>query len=130
MESHRLVIYVEIQGVVRWTVHLDELADDDPPVFVTDPCDSESWIEESSAVSIFALSQMLLGVKFSGSTRCSANGQANDSSLPAIAQNYERLGLPDLNWPPGPTRIYGGRDLVIETDGDTWIWVSARSIVA
>lgn len=40
---------------------------------------------------------------------------------------YARLGFPDLNWPPGPTRIYGDRDLVIETNGETWIWVSGRS---
>jgi hypothetical protein len=128
-ENQKLVIYVENQGVVRWAVQLDDIANDDPPVFVTDLCDPEIWIEECSAVSIFALSQMLLSVKFSESTRYSANGQATNASLAAIAQSYERLALPDLNWPPGPTRIYGGQDLVIETDGETWIWVSGRSFV-
>ena len=127
MENHKLVIYVENQGVVSWAVQLDDLASDDPPVFVTDPRDSETWIEESRAISIFALSQMLLGVKFSESTRYAANGQATDASLAVIARSYERLCFPDLNWPPSPTRIYGGLDLVLETDGDTWIWVSGRS---
>jgi hypothetical protein len=126
-ENRRLVIYVENQTVVKWAIPLDEIVKDDPPVFVSVPRDPETWIEESPAVSIFALSQMLLNVKFSGSIKYSANGQATDTSLAAIGQSYERLGFPDLNWPSSPTRIYGDRDLVIETNGETWIWVSGRA---
>ncbi|HWE97228.1 MAG TPA: hypothetical protein VG269_24930 [Tepidisphaeraceae bacterium] len=126
-EDNRLVIYVENQGVVKWAIQLQDLADDDPPVFVTDPQDSADWIEESPAVSAFALSQMLLGAKFSESTTYSANGQATNASLAAVARSYVRLGFPDLKWPLGPTRIYGGRDLVIETEGENWIWVSGKS---
>jgi hypothetical protein len=56
----------------------------------------------------------------------SANGQATDEALVAITWNYTRLDFPDLHWPPYPTRLYGGRDSVIETDADTWIWISGR----
>lgn len=127
IEDERLVIYVENQSVVSWAIPLEDMTHDDPPVFVSDPQDSEDWIEESPAVSMFALSQMLLNVKFAESTLYSANGEATRGSMIAIRRNYERLGLPDLNWPPGPTRIYGGQDLVIETNGESWIWVSGRS---
>ncbi len=126
IEDERLVIYVENQSVVRWTISLEDIASDDPPVFVSDPEDSETWIEESPAVSMFPLSQMLLNVKFSESTSYSANGEATRGSLIAIKRNYQRLGFPDLNW-PGATRFYGGQDLLIETNGDTWIWVSGKS---
>lgn len=127
IEDERLVIYVENQSVVNWAIPLEDMTHDDPPVFVSDPQDSEEWIEESPAVSMFALSQMLLNVKFAESTPCSANGEATRGSLIAIRRNYQTLGFPDLNWPPGPTRIYGGQDLVIETNGESWIWVSGKS---
>lgn len=127
IEDKRLVIYVENQSVVNWAIPLEDISHDDPPVFVSDPQDSEDWIEESPAVSMFALSQMLLNVKFAESTRYSANGEATRGSLIRVRRNYERLGFPDLNWPPGPTRIFGGQDLVIETNGESWIWVSGRS---
>jgi hypothetical protein len=122
--DEELVIYIENQAVVRWGVRLDDLTHDDPPVYVTDRHDTET-VEECPAISIFALAQMLLISKFSGS-RFSANGQATKSSLTAIARKYERLEIPDLNWPKRPTRFYGGRDLVIETNGEDWIWVSGR----
>jgi len=130
IEDERLVIYVENQSVVSWAIPLEDISHDDPPVFLSDPQDSETWLEESPAVSMFALSQMLLNVKFSESTSYCANGEATRGSLIRIRRNYERLGFPDLNWPPGPTRFYGGQDLVIEANGDTWIWVSGKSSAA
>jgi hypothetical protein len=127
IENEKLVIYIEAQAVVKWAIPLDVLARDDPPVFVSDQCDSKKWIEDTPAISVFALSQMLLSVKFSAFTHYSANGQATDESLAAITQQYQKLDFPGLNWPPYPTRFYGDSDLVIETDGDTWMWVSGRS---
>jgi hypothetical protein len=123
----KLVICVENQGVVQWAIPLDCLSRDDPPVLVSDQCDSNQWIEETSNISLFALAQMVVDVKFSDSTTFSADGQATDASLAAISRSYRRLDFPDLNWPPHPTRLYGGPDLIIQTNAETWIWISSKS---
>jgi hypothetical protein len=128
IEGEKLIIYVENQSVVKWGISLDALRlREDPAVYVSDQNDPEEWFEEAPSVSIFALSQMLLGVKFSDSTTFTANGEATDKGLAVISRNYERLDFPDLHWPPYPSRFYGGHDLLIETEADSWIWVSARN---
>lgn len=127
IEDERLIIYVENQSVVKWGIPLEMMGGDDAPVYVSDPEDPDEWIEETPGISVFALSQMLLAVKFSEKTFYSANGQATDGALAAIAKEYERLDFPDLRWPLYPTRFFGGQDLLIETDAQTWIWISGRS---
>jgi hypothetical protein len=127
VKDDKLVVLVENQGVVRWGIELHRLADEDPPVLVTDPTDSDLWVEETPSVSVFALSQALLNAKFSGATVFCANGQATDEAVALIERSYARLDFPDLHWPPHPTRVYGGSDVIIETEAGTWIWVSGRS---
>lgn len=127
IEDDNLILCVEAQAVVKWGIPLSSLRQDDPPVFVSDQCDRRQWIEETPTVSVFALAQMLLDTKFCEATRYTANGQANDEALAAVVRRYQRLDFPDLHWPPHPTRLYGGCDLIIETDAETWFWVSARS---
>jgi hypothetical protein len=128
IEDDKLIICVENQSVVKWAVPLNTFHHEDPPVIVSDQREPKHWIEETPSVSVFALSQMLLDVKFSDSTTYSANGEATDESIAAITRTYQKLDIPDLNWPPYPTRFYGGPDLLIETDSETWIWVSSRSL--
>jgi hypothetical protein len=127
IENNKLIICIENQAVVRWAIPLDALLDDDPPVFVSNQSDATDWLEEASRFSTFILALMLFDVKFSHPSRFCANGQATEESLVAIARTYQKLDFPDLNWPAHPTRIYGGSDLVVETNGETWIWVTARS---
>jgi hypothetical protein len=127
IEQDKIIICVENQGVVTWAISLNRLFNDHPPVLVSDQRDSSRWIEETSSVSLFALSQMVLNVKFAASTTFSANGPATDASLAAISSSYKRLDFRDLHWPAHPTRLYGGPDLIIETNAETWIWVSSKS---
>lgn len=127
VESGHLILGVENQGVVIWGIPLGAVNDADSAVFVTDPANGTAWIEEVSAVSVFALTQMLLNVKFAALSMYAANGQATDESLKVIASNYQRLDFPDLHWPPSPTRLYGRGDVLIETEAETWVWVSART---
>ena len=127
IEGNKLIIRIENQAVVQWAIPLDALLDDDPPVLVSNSSDAKDWFEETSRFSTFVLSQMLVDVKFSDSVAFSANGRATDEPLAAIAGTYQKLDFPDLSWPAHPTRIYGGSDLVVETNGETWIWVSARA---
>jgi hypothetical protein len=127
-ENDKLIICIENQAAVKWAIPLKSLTLDDPPVVVSDQRDPEHWIEETPSVSVFALSQLLLDAKFSDSATFSANGQATDESLVAIARSYQKLDFPDLSWPPHPTRLYGGSDLLIETDAETWVWVSGRRL--
>jgi hypothetical protein len=127
VEGDKLILSIENQNAVRWGIPLSELGEEDPPVFVSEPTDSVLWIEETPSVSLFALSQAVLNATFSGATAYCANGQATDDAVAAIEQSYARLGFPDLHWPPHPTRMYGGVDLIVEVEAETWIWVSGRS---
>jgi len=129
IEGDKLVICIEAQAVVKWAIPLLSLSDNDPAVLISDQGQSKGWIEETPSVSVFALSKMLLDVKFSDGAAFSANGQATDESLAAIARTYTKLDFPDLSCPAQPTRVFGNADLIIETDGETWVWVSGRSRV-
>jgi hypothetical protein len=127
VEDDKLIVCVENQNAVRWGIPLYRLPEEDPPVFVSDPTDFEDWIEETPSMSVFALSQAMLNAKFSAATALCANGHATDRAVSVIERHYARLDFPDLHWPPYPTRVYGGADLIVETEADTWIWVSGRS---
>ena len=126
VKRDKLIICTENQSVVEWSVSKERLQEPDPPVLITEYGSTQST-EEAPSVSAFALAKMLLDAKFYDSTSLAANGQATDESLETIARNYLRLDFPDFNWPAKPTRIYGGDGLIIEIDGETWIWVTGRS---
>lgn len=120
-----LVFAVENQGVVQWGLRVDE--GDDPPVMVSE---EEGWVVESPTTSAFALHFALLNVKWSKAVAYRANGQAPDEALAAIAERLPRLPFQELHWPAWPTRFFGTDDVLVETNGDSWIWVSARTAEA
>jgi len=127
VERGVLTFCIENQGVVRWGIRLDELATEDPPVVISDPADGQAWLVESLTTSAFAMQLAVLNAKWSGSARYRANGQGTDEAFGAIARSYPRLPFPDLHWPSWPTHFFGGDDVIIETNAETWIWVTARS---
>jgi hypothetical protein len=122
-----LTFCIENQGVVRWGIRLDDMAAEDPPVVVSDPAGSKTWLVESPTTSAFAVQLAVLNAKWSGAVRYRANGQGTDEAFAAIERSYARLPFPDLNWPAWPTQFYGREDLIIETNAQTWIWATARS---
>lgn len=124
-----LVMLREAQNVVRWGVRVADLRDEDPPIVVSRPAGASRWIEQSPSTSAFALCLTALNAKWSESVAHAWNGQIADRALPAKLERgaLPRLPFDDLHWPPFPTRLYGTEDLVIETQADTWIWVTALS---
>jgi hypothetical protein len=122
-----VVVGVENQAVVRWGIRLEDLSADDPPIVVSDPDGATSWLVESPTTSAFAIQLAFLNVKWSRAVSYRANGQGTDEALVAIDRGYPRLPCGDIHWPAWPTRMYSRDDIVIETNGDTWIWASARS---
>ncbi len=122
-----LALCVENQGVVEWGVRVSDLALDDPPVVVSDPSGAKGWLVEADTTSRFALMSAATNAKWSDGVGFRANGQLTDVALAAIRCRYERLPFGDQTWPTFPSRLYGGDDLVVETHGDTWLWVASLS---
>ena len=52
VEGDRLIICVENQSVVKWGIRVDEMHEDDPPVYVSDQEDEENWIRETPSVNM------------------------------------------------------------------------------
>jgi hypothetical protein len=127
VEGGVLVFCVENQGVVFWGIELPDLDAEDPPVVVSDASRAGNWIVESESTSAFAIQSALCNAKWSPALSCSADGPATDETLRAIEGRYARLPLADMHWPARPTRLYGEEDLIIESQAETWLWVSART---
>ena len=55
------------------------------------------------------------------------NGQVEDqSAIAKMMTLLPRLPFPELHWPV-ETKIFGTDELIVELDGDVWMWVSARN---
>jgi hypothetical protein len=120
-----LIFYRECQAVVSWGIRLQDLVLEDPPVVVQDVADNRCWLIESDTTSQFALQSALLNAKWSGLVAHRANGQLTDEAIRAITSTYRRLPFPDIHWPPFATRLFGGDEVLLETEADTWLWVTA-----
>jgi hypothetical protein len=125
-----LVFYVENQSVVRWGIRQSERGQDDPPVVVEDDESPGRWLTENGSTSEFALQMLVFSAKWSSRNTCWANGGADEDVVRLIERSYPRLAFPDWHWPAFPTRLYGGGEIVIETNGrgeNTWLWVCSRT---
>lgn len=127
VERGVLTFCIEAQGVVRWGIRLDELAKEDPPVVISDPSGGSAWLVESPTTSAFAVQFAVVNAKWSTAVRYRANGPSTAEVLDAIERSYARMPFPDLHWPSWPTRLFGTDDVIVETNADPWIWVTARS---
>jgi len=124
-----LIIAVENQACAYWGVRREDLALDDPPVYL-DEAASGKWVLENSTTSEFAINWLASSIKWSNHNRRWANGVAGESALQVVTSHYARLGLSDWHWPVFPTRFYGTADLLLEVHGegnDVWIWLTTRT---
>lgn len=122
-----LTIAIENQSCAYWGIPLHELERDDPPVFVDG---DEGWVLESTTTSEFAITWLAYSIKCSNYNRRWANAAIDESALRIVINNLPRLMLTDWHWPDWPTRLFGSRDLLVETNGHgeyIWLWVSART---
>lgn len=125
VERDVLIFAIENQGVVTWGIRLEDLKSDDPPVFVSDQ-NGKDWLIESPTTSAFAIQYALMNVKWCGGKH-SANGEGTDGAFAAIAESYPRIPVAEMHWPTPPTCFYGNDEIIIETNGDTWIWATAQT---
>jgi hypothetical protein len=125
-EGERLVVFRENQSVVEWGIEAPALSQDDPPVTVSDPSGSGVLHVDGPSVSQFALQMLARNAKFSPRDLLRANGQITDEAVRALEQALPRLPIADLHWPSFPTRLHGDGGIVVEIEGFTWLWITAR----
>ena len=82
---------------------------------------------ESDAVSRFALQYAMLNLKFAKGTSWNANALLTSSITTAVEASYPLLPFGALQAPVFPTRFHGDDELVIEVEGDAWMWATART---
>jgi uncharacterized protein (TIGR02996 family) len=116
--SSDLVIRHENQGCERWRIRAADMDCDDPPVW-----EVYSGNRVSPTTTAFALlvlvyeAQVSAGVAWlGGSFRPRMSGQ-----------RLSRCDLPDHYWVTTPLRIYEGTDLIVQTHGEGWVYVTPRT---
>ena len=142
----KLVIAHENQSVVRWAFDLADWVDvgeglaaapADPPVWVEDAEDTGSWRLEAESFSDWLLQRLALAVKFADVPLWRGNGSWPPAAdLVQLERLCAQLAPPvqwgavrELAWPP-QTRLWGGDTVLLESNGDTWLWLTARSEAA
>jgi len=120
-----LLFAVENQTCWYWGIPLGELQSPDPPVFLSNSS-AKAWERESDSVSRFALQYAMLNVKFGDGTRFTANGPLTSTQRSKIALEYALLPFGELHTPVFPTRFHGSDEIVVELEGDAWVWATAR----
>ena len=120
-----IYFYTENQAVVNWGIFVSDLTLDDPPVYL-----DETGAIENQTLSEFITQMVVLETACFG-TAFGGNSAADLKALETVEQNFVPLGFPKWRWPADCCRLYGGSDVLIETeaspDGYRWIWVGARS---
>lgn len=98
----------------------------DPPVFISHSMDGKQWESESDSLSRFALQYAMMNLKFADKTKWSANAPVTHAIASAVEVRYRLLPFGVLQTPLLPTRFHGDDDIVIELEGDDWLWATAQ----
>jgi len=136
-----LIFYIENQSVVLWGIPLGDLELPDPSVqldiesIIERPDDNGDyspfqhyWIQENKTLSEFMLEMVIHQTLFTGVF--SGNAPIDSITMRRVEMAFPDLGLPAWHWPAYPTRFFGNDEILLVTDGDTWLWVTARSYTA
>jgi len=132
IENDLFVFHVENQWVVEWGIQVDDLALDDPPVWLDDSGlhdTPQEPIRENDTVSEFAL-QMVVFETIIRPQVLQGYSRGASLALDTVEQSFVPLGFPDWHWPVYATRFYGGDDILIQVFGDKELHVAARSRAA
>jgi hypothetical protein len=125
-----LVFRMENQGVTRWGVPLEAVAEPDPPVVFEAPGE-RSWRPYLDRVSVACVEMVLSEWLLGGDPGCADSRELDDASLSLLAARFRRLPLPDYPfWPDpdgDPPRWFDAPGAVLREDAGTWLWVRAAS---
>jgi len=141
----KLLIAHENQSVVRWAFDLADLADigvgqaapANPPVWVEDAEATGSWRLEAESFSDWLLQRLALAAKFADAPLWRGNGSwPQAANATQIERLCAQLAPPlhwgvvhELAWPP-QARLWASDTMLLESHGDTWLWLTARSEAA
>ena len=134
INDDHLVFMIENQNVVEWGIHIDDLAIDDPPIYVTSVDEPNIWLKENDSVSEFALQMFAYCLKWLEKGRWWANAYVTPDVLDCISVHYPRLPFAEWHWPTS-TRFYGLRDIIAEVEAESdddhaWLYIVMRTAAA
>jgi hypothetical protein len=105
VEEGKALFYVEEQGVAVWGV--DELDDDDPPVWCRFCEPDARWEQDAPSMSMFVLQLVVMNAACDPPL----GGCAPVAGQDLLASLHE-LALPAWHWPASPARFYAGDETV------------------
>lgn len=128
-----LVFRRENQGCARWGVPLHLPGNPDPPVVVEGMVAGygQGWTPYLDRFSLACLEIVLSESLFTG-VGLDDSRQLDDAGIKSLEQNFTRLAIPDYPLWTGPpvVRWFSGPDVILRADGETWVWVRARTVCA
>jgi hypothetical protein len=121
-EEGKSLFYVEEQGVAVWGV--DDLDDDDPPVWCRFREPGAQWKQDAPSMSVFLLQLAVMNAACDPPL----GGCAPDAGEALLAPMRVLL-LPAWHWPGFPARFYAGEEIVAfacpNPPGDLCVWLGA-----
>jgi hypothetical protein len=125
-----LVFREENQGCARWGVPLHLPGNPDPPVVVEGMVagHGQAWAPYLDRFSLACLEIVLSESLFTGAGLDDSR-QLDDAGVRSLEQNFTRLAIPAYPLWTGPPEVrwFSGPDVILRADGDTWVWVRART---
>ena len=106
-KSH-LIIYAENQGVCFWGISLNDLARDNPPVYVTfDNVYKEPWELESNSLSEFLIAMAHVHAGFALSFTSDEIYMISESEADIIRKSFQKKCEPLMQWVDSGVEFYG-----------------------
>jgi hypothetical protein len=133
VEDGVLIHRIEAQGCACWGVRVSDLGLADPPVVVCEGYgDGSPWRRFLGSFSLAAVEMVLYEAAFADVGGRHDNRELDDASIARLEELYERLPFPGYPawWQPEVQQAicwFGGPDVLLREDSQTWLWVLARS---
>jgi hypothetical protein len=131
--SQVLVFRRENQWCAQWGVPLHLPSQPDPPVVVEGMVagHGQGWAPYLDRFSLACLVIVLSESLFTGVGLYDSR-QLDDAGISSLEQNFTQLAIPVYPlWTGLPVvRWFAGPDVILRADGDTWVWVRARTVHA
>lgn len=128
-DGEALWLFYEAQSSFSWGVRLQDLAQDDPPMFVEESGSEEGLRQANRTFSEFILQMIVQQTVCFTAFGGNAGGDENTASI--VQRNFLPFSPLDWDWPGSPTRYFGSDDVLIELDKTNgsapYLWVAARS---
>ena len=103
-----LIIYAEHQGVCFWGISLNDLENENPPVYVTfDNVDKKIWKLESYKLSDFLVAMAYVHAGFSLPFISEEIELISESEANVIRKSFQRKCEPLMEWVDGGVEFYG-----------------------